>query len=158
VTYCMALLLSPGSASRSPGRRESFRGPIYGGVDTVFDKSDTDLRFDNAVMNETKSSHGLVLARVELTGLTEFVSMAVGTRPQDLLGDRRPTRVAGDRIAGFYRTSDARGRHREAYSWGGLTAHSPLRALWLVLLSATLANMAGWTARRAAVSGEPEST
>lgn len=40
-------------------------------------------------MNETKSSHGLVPARVELTGLTEIRVHGVGgTRPQDLLGDR----------------------------------------------------------------------
>jgi len=102
---------------------------------------------------------GLVPGAVNLDGLTEIRVHGVGgTPPEDLLGDLRPTRVAGDRIAGFYRTSDARGRHREAYSWGGLTSHSPLRVLWTPLLPSMLANMAGWMARRRVMSGDEEAT
>ena len=103
-----------------------------------------------------KSWGALIPDPVELSGLTEIRVHGVGgTRPQELLGDLAPTRVAGDRIAGFYRTSDARGRHREAYSWGGLTSHSPLRTLWLILFSSMLANMAGWTVRPHDTSTEP---
>ena len=110
-------------------------------------------------MSDIKDSAGLVPGAVNLDGLTEIRVHGVGgTPPEDLLGDLRPTRVAGDRIAGFYRTSDARGRHREAYSWGGLTSHSPLRVLWTPLLPSMLANMAGWMARRRVMSGDEEAT
>ncbi len=110
-------------------------------------------------MGDTKDSAGLVPDAVDLSGLTEIRVHGVGgTPPEALLGDMKPTRVAGDRIAGFYRTADARGRHREAYSWGGLTSHSPLRVLWTPLLPSMLANMAGWMARRAVMSGPEEAT
>ncbi len=113
---------------------------------------------DNA-KSGNKDSAGLVPAAVNLDGLTEIRVHGVGgTPPEDLLGDLRPTRVAGDRIAGFYRTSDARGRHREAYSWGGLTSHSPLRVLWTPLLPSMLANMAGWMARRRVMSDDEEAS
>lgn len=110
-------------------------------------------------MSDIKDSTGLVPDAVHLDGLTEIRVHGVGgTPPEALLGDMKPTRVAGDRIAGFYRTTDARGRHREAYSWGGLTSHSPLRVLWTPLLPSMLANMAGWMARRAVMSGSEEAT
>ncbi|WP_226761501.1 hypothetical protein, partial [Arthrobacter sp. SO3] len=110
-------------------------------------------------MSGIKNSAGLVPDAVSLDGLTEIRVHGVGgTPPENLLGDLRPTRVAGDRIAGFYRTGDARGRHREAYSWGGLTSRSPLRVLWTPLLPSMLANMAGWMARRRVMSGEAEAT
>ncbi|GLW05647.1 hypothetical protein Misp01_07770 [Microtetraspora sp. NBRC 13810] len=67
-----------------------------------------------------------------------------GTRPQRLLGDPAPRQVAGDAIAGFYRSDDPRKRHVEAYSWGGLTSRSATRVLWLLLLPFMLANLAGW--------------
>jgi hypothetical protein len=72
-----------------------------------------------------------------------------GTSPEDLLGDLAPQCVAGDRIAGFYRTADqpANGesaRHIEAYSWGGLTSRSASRVLWVLMLPFALANLAGW--------------
>ncbi|WP_430297568.1 hypothetical protein [Sinomonas sp. B1-1] len=79
-----------------------------------------------------------------------------GFTPEELLGDLKPTRVWGDRIAGFYRTADSRGRHLEAYAWGGLTSHSPVRVLWTLLTPAMLANMAGWMARRRVMSGSEE--
>lgn len=110
-------------------------------------------------MSDIRDSAGLVPDAVNLDGLTEIRVHGVGgTPPEALLGDMKPTRVAGDRIAGFYRTTDARGRHREAYSWGGLTSHSPLRVLWTPLLPSMLANMAGWMARRAAMPGSEEAT
>jgi uncharacterized membrane protein YgcG len=78
-----------------------------------------------------------------LSGVTELRLHGVGgTSPGSLLGDLAPTQVAGDRIAGFYRTADHEGRHVEAYSWGGLTSGSSWRVLWLVLLPFALANMA----------------
>lgn len=110
-------------------------------------------------MNAIRNSAGLVPDAVDLDGLTEIRVHGVGgTLPEALLGDMKPTRVAGDRIAGFYRTTDARGRHREAYSWGGLTSHSPLRVLWTPLLPSMLANMAGWMARRGVKSEAEEAT
>ncbi|WP_157465713.1 hypothetical protein [Cellulomonas sp. Leaf395] len=108
-------------------------------------------------MSTESGSGGLVPAPVELGGLTEIRVHGVGgTSPESLLGDSTPTRVAGDRVAGFYRTSDAAGRHREAYSWGGLTSRSRMRALWALLLPSMLANMAGWMARRWVTAGEEE--
>lgn len=93
---------------------------------------------------------GLVPPHVELTGLTEIRIHGVGgSTPEALLGDLAPQQVSGDRTAGFYRTADRRGRHIEAYSWGGLTSHSKTRALWLLLMPFMLANMAGWMARPA---------
>lgn len=108
-------------------------------------------------MSTGSGSGGLVPAQVELAGLTEIRVHGVGgTSPESLLGDPSPTRVAGDRVAGFYRTTDAAGRHREAYSWGGLTSRSRMRALWALLLPSMLANMAGWMARRWVTAGEQE--
>src|ERR1041384_3064180 len=63
-----------------------------------------------------------------------------GTSPEDLLGDLAPQLVAGDRIAGFYRTADhppvegRNARRIEAYSWGGLTSRSASRVLWVLML------------------------
>ncbi|WP_456787255.1 hypothetical protein [Cellulomonas sp. P5_C5] len=108
-------------------------------------------------MSTPSGSAGLVPVPVELGGLTEIRVHGVGgTSPESLLGDQTPTRVAGDRVAGFYRTSDAAGRHREAYSWGGLTSRSRARALWALLLPSMLANMGGWMARRWVTSGAEE--
>jgi hypothetical protein len=72
-----------------------------------------------------------------------------GTSPENLLGDLAPQLVAGDRIAGFYRTADqltggVGKRHVEAYSWGGLTSRSASRVLWVLMLPFALANVAGW--------------
>jgi hypothetical protein len=108
-------------------------------------------------MARDERSAGLVPAQVPLDGLVEIRVHGVGgTGPDTLLGDPAPTRVAGDRVAGFYRTTDAAGRHREAYSWGGLTSRSRMRALWALLLPSMLANMAGWMARRWVTAGEQE--
>lgn len=110
-----------------------------------------------APVTTSPGSGGLVPAPVELGGLSEIRVHGVGgTSPESLLGDTTPTRVAGDRVAGFYRTADAAGRHREAYSWGGLTSRSRMRALWALLLPSMLANMAGWMARRWVTAGEEE--
>ena len=77
-----------------------------------------------------------------------------GTPPDDMLGHPHPKLVAGDRVAGFYRrwwpggrpSCDDRDvetrRHREAYSWGGLTSGAGSRALWLLLLPFMLLNVA----------------
>ena len=88
---------------------------------------------------------GLVPPVPELAGVTELRVHGVGgTTPGALLGDLAPQQVAGDSVAGFYRTADVRGRHVEAYSWGGLTSRSGFRVLWLLLLPFMLANLAGW--------------
>ncbi|WP_248960779.1 hypothetical protein [Sphaerisporangium perillae] len=88
---------------------------------------------------------GSVAPAVELSGPTELRVHGVGgSTPQNLLADLAPQQVAGDDIAGFYRTADARGRHVEGYSWGGLTSRSGSRVLWLLLLPFALANLAGW--------------
>lgn len=89
----------------------------------------------------------------DLSGVTELRVHGVGGTPPDaLLEDLAPEQVGGDRIAGFYRTSDhkaAQGacdtdRHVECYSWGGLTSRSRSRVLWLALLPFMLGNLAGW--------------
>jgi hypothetical protein len=72
-----------------------------------------------------------------------------GSPPEALLNDLAPAQVAGDRIAGFYRTADYHpgaedSRHVEGYSWGGLTSRSSWRVLWLLLLPFLLGNLAGW--------------
>lgn len=88
---------------------------------------------------------GLIPPPVDLSGVTELRLHGVGgTTAEDLLGDLAPQQVSGDRIAGFYRTADLRGRHVEAYSWGGLTSRSGSRVLWLLLLPFAMANLAGW--------------
>ncbi|MGW0803983.1 hypothetical protein [Nonomuraea sp. NPDC002799] len=88
---------------------------------------------------------GLVPAGPVLGGVTEIRVHGVGgSSPAYLLGVPDPVQVAGDRFAGFYRTGDAEGRHREAFSWGGLTSRSGTRVLWLFLLPFLLANLAGW--------------
>jgi hypothetical protein len=87
---------------------------------------------------------------VSLNGLTELRIHGVGgTSPEALLNDLAPEQVAGDRIAGFYRTADYRpaaadSRHVEGYSWGGLTSRSSWRVFWLLLLPFLLGNLAGW--------------
>ena len=68
-----------------------------------------------------------------------------GTPPAQLLSDLSPDQVAGDKIAGFYRTvDDEHDRHIEAYSWGGLTSRSSFRVLWILMLPFALSNLAGW--------------
>jgi hypothetical protein len=88
-----------------------------------------------------------------LTGLTELrVHGVSGTPPESMLNHPHPRLVAGDATAGFYRRwypggggDDEVGvRHREAYSWGGLTSGAGVRALWLLLLPFMLANVAHW--------------
>jgi len=86
------------------------------------------------------------------SGITELRVHGVGGSPPDAtLDDLSPEQVAGDGIAGFYRTSDHKAgsdddadRHVEVYSWGGLTSRSQTRVLWLVLLPFLLGNLAGW--------------
>jgi len=89
-------------------------------------------------------------------GTTELRIHGVsGTPVTDMLDHPNVTQVAGDRIAGFYRRwwpvkpippelyeGDTDDQRQEAYSWGGLTAASKLRALWLLLLPFLLANVA----------------
>jgi hypothetical protein len=92
----------------------------------------------------------------ENCGTTELRIHGVsGTPVTDMLDHPNVTQVAGDGIAGFYRRwwpvkpippeayeGDADDQRQEAYSWGGLTAASKLRALWLLLLPFLLANVA----------------
>lgn len=74
---------------------------------------------------------------------------AGGTPPEEILDVPVTTLVAGDESAGFFRPwkPDAGEPPREAYSWGGLTSASALRALWVLLLPFALANLAGWMLR-----------
>ncbi|MBM0239383.1 hypothetical protein JNW88_23595, partial [Micromonospora sp. ATA32] len=88
---------------------------------------------------------GLVPPAAPMDGVTELRLHGVGgTTPENLLADAAPQLVSGDRVAGFYRTADLKGRHVEAYSWGGLTSRSASRVLWLLLLPFALVNVAGW--------------
>ena len=103
--------------------------------------------------------HSGALASVQLPpaaapdGVTELRVHGVGGTPPDaILGDLASEQVSGDRIAGFYRSSDHHAdpqerdanRHVEVYSWGGLTSRSQSRVLWLALLPFLLGNLAGW--------------
>jgi MFS family permease len=79
-----------------------------------------------------------------------------GTPPEGMLNHPHPRPVAGDGVAGFYRRwwpggqppptcadrDEEHHRHREAYSWGGLTSGAASRALWLLLLPFMLLNVA----------------
>lgn len=97
-----------------------------------------------------------IAAPADLTGLTELRVHGVGGTPPDAtLGDLTPEQVAGDNIAGFYRTSDHVGRHVEAYSWGGLTSGSKTRVLWLFLLPFMFSNLAGWMCSAATRDSRP---
>jgi hypothetical protein len=93
---------------------------------------------------------------VVLNGVTELLVHGVGGESaEDTLHEPHPWRVAGDATAGFYRGPDVRGRHRESYSWGGLTSGRASRALWLLLLPFALANLAGWMHWRDRSKPEP---
>src|SRR5215469_461042 len=94
---------------------------------------------------------GRVPPEVRLDGITELRVHGVGGTPPDaLLNDLAPQQVAGDNIAGFYRTADyfsppgEVSRHVEGYSWGGLTSRSAWRVFWILLLPFMLGNLAGW--------------
>ncbi|GAA2422673.1 hypothetical protein [Streptomyces macrosporus] len=85
-----------------------------------------------------------------------------GTTPQEMLGDPRTVRIAGDGTAGIHRrTEDADAENRpeetldgpfadrarpipEAYCWSNLTSGNSARALWLLLLPFMVANLAHW--------------
>jgi len=83
-----------------------------------------------------------------MEGPTELrVHGVSGTPPEAMLDHPHVRRCAGDGEAGFYRRRYPDGLtppgadRLEAYSWGGLTSGSPLRALWLLLLPFTLINV-----------------
>jgi hypothetical protein len=84
------------------------------------------------------------------SGVTRILVHGVGgSSPEDLLGTAEVERVAGDHVAGFYRTRETRGPiTTEAYVWGGLTSRGASQALWLLVLPFALVNVAGWLAER----------
>ncbi len=72
-----------------------------------------------------------------------------GAPSTDNLQTPSTVQVAGDDTAGFYRAwypgGSAVGRpRREAYCWGGLNTRATSRALWLLLVSFMLVNVAHW--------------
>jgi hypothetical protein len=73
-----------------------------------------------------------------------------GATPADILDDASQPRVAGDSLAGFFRSGGVApsghqdGITREAFAWGNLTAGSASRAFWLLLLPFMLTNIAYW--------------
>ena len=78
-------------------------------------------------------------------GVTEIRVHGVGgASPETILERSGYSQVTGDDTAGFYRTRTDDGHVVEAYSWGGLTARSASRALWVLLLPFSLVNLAGW--------------
>jgi hypothetical protein len=94
--------------------------------------------------------------RTVLSGVTELLVHGVGGEtPGHTLDEPHPVQVAGDTTAGFHRGPDVEGRHREAYSWGGLTSGTASRALWVLLLPFALANLAGWMHWRRREEPEP---
>jgi hypothetical protein len=67
---------------------------------------------------------------VALDGVTELLVHGVGGESAEVtLHEPHPILVAGDATAGLYRGPDVDGRHRESYSWGGLTSGRASRAL-----------------------------
>jgi hypothetical protein len=112
----------------------------------------------------TGTPGGQVPPELVLDGVTELRIHGVGgTTPEVLLNDLAPQQVAGDNIAGFYRTADQLSlpgvvsRHVEGYSWGGLTSRSSSRVLWLLLLPFLLGNLAGWMcSQRCRGNGTPQ--
>jgi hypothetical protein len=100
--------------------------------------------------------YGVENRPVVLTGVTELLVHGVGGESaEDTLHEPHPLQVAGDATAGFYRGPDVDRRHRESYSWGGLTSGKASRALWLLLLPFALANLAGWMHWRQRRDPEP---
>ena len=83
---------------------------------------------------------------------TELRVHGVSGQPaEDMLDRPLIVRVAGDGDAGFFRprteygaTLGPGGARLEAYRWGNLTAGAAARALWLLLLPFTLANVMMW--------------
>ncbi|MQA97119.1 MAG: hypothetical protein GEV11_21660 [Streptosporangiales bacterium] len=82
-----------------------------------------------------------------------------GTPAADILGSHPTHRTAGDDLAGFYRRGsradpvDPRVT-REAYAWGNMTSGGATRALWLLLLPFSLANLALWMRPRLTRHGD----
>jgi len=80
-------------------------------------------------------------------GVTEVRVHGVGgANPAAMLGRTDVYQVTGDGTAGLYRATAQAETNRtvEAYSWGGLTAGSKTRAMWVLLLPFALVNLAGW--------------
>ncbi|WP_443044266.1 hypothetical protein [Streptomyces sp. HF10] len=76
-----------------------------------------------------------------------------GTTPEEMLGDARTVRVAGDDTAAVFRRAEdvspigaasRCGPVREAYVWCNLTSGDAGRALWLLLLPFMVVNLAHW--------------
>src|SRR5258705_11570064 len=74
-----------------------------------------------------------------------------GSAAEEMLDRPLIRQVAGDGDAGFFRprteygaTLGPGGARLEAYRWGNLTSGAAARALWLLLLPFSLANVAMW--------------
>lgn len=90
-------------------------------------------------------------SRPDRTPVELRVHGVTGTPAEDMLDRHVIGRVAGDGEAGFFRPRTEYGAvfgpggaRLEAYRWGNLTAGAAARALWLLLLPFTLANVAIW--------------
>jgi hypothetical protein len=99
-----------------------------------------------------------------LIALELLVHGVGGATPEDMLGDPRTVRIAGDDTAAlFRRAADVHaerhpGAHRhepvpEAYVWSNLTSGDSTRALWLLLVPFMVVNLAHWM--RPDASGRP---
>ena len=79
--------------------------------------------------------HVQLPVETRLDGVTELQMRGVGGTPPDaILGDLASEQVSGDRIAGFYRSSN----HHSS------DADRDAGVLWLVLLPLLLGNLSGW--------------
>ena len=90
-----------------------------------------------------------------------------GTTPEAMLGVDSVVQVAGDGLTGVFRSADGKVPYRdltngpvvEAYTWGALTSGVGgalgwlKRALWLLLLPFSLANLAYWARLKVGESG-----
>jgi hypothetical protein len=93
----------------------------------------------------------LTSERVDVPPTELRVHGVSGSPAEDMLDRPLISRVAGDGEAGFFRprpeygaTLGPGGARLEAYRWGNLTSGTAARALWLLLLPFTLANVPMW--------------
>lgn len=131
--------------------------PIVLGLGTSYGYSGDDLTNvrDACLRGEVPYLPAELPAAQRPAGLAAVVEMRIhgvgGAPPEDNLEVPSTLQVEGDATAGFYRPwypgsrVEAGTPRREAYCWGKLNYRSATRALWLLLLSFMIVNVAYWS-------------